>query len=630
MADRSIRVRLEASTQQYRAAMAQAGAATKEFGREITGQGNASRQQMEMVGRTALLMAGGIAVGLGLSVKAALDWESAWAGVTKTVDGSASQMAALENGLRDLAKELPATHGEIAAVAEAAGQLGIQRSAILGFTETMVNLGETTNLSADQAATSMAQFANIMQMSQGDFDRLGAALVELGNNGASTEAEIMDMSLRLAGAGKLIGATEADVLAMANAMASVGIESQLGGGAMSRAMQKIYTATKEGGDAVAGFAEVAGMSASEFTRAFEDDPIRAVDAFIQGLAGIDAAGGNVVGVLAELGIKGTQDLSVLLRLVGAGDLLTESLEMGADAWEANTALTDEAGKRYETTAAKLGVLRNNVVDLGIGIGDQLLPVLAGVADGAASMAQGFDELPGPAKAALGALTGLVGAGAGVVGVVGTLGPKVREARDALMSMGSTGQFVGRNLGTIGLAAGAAMAGLAILTYHMGQNAQKAAESAARTQGFADAIKETGSVAEGVAAQVEQMFTDIEATELVAMFNDAGISAKDFSDALAGTDEEWEAFVAGLTGAGPLLVETLNGVRAEAQGGASAVDEMADAMAGSKPAASAAVEGLNDMGGALGLTGAAAEDAEEVIDAFASPITDIAIMPPLSS
>ena len=98
MADRAIRVRLEANVASYRAAMAQASASTKEFGREISGQGNASRQQMEAVGRSALLMAGGIAVGLGLSVKAALDWESAWAGVTKTVDGSASQMAALEGG----------------------------------------------------------------------------------------------------------------------------------------------------------------------------------------------------------------------------------------------------------------------------------------------------------------------------------------------------------------------------------------------------------------------------------------------------------------------------------------------------------------------------------------------------
>src|SRR5690606_32915218 len=164
-----------------------------------------------------------------------------------------------------------------------------------------------------------------------------------------------------------------------------------------------------------------------------------------------------------------------------------------------------------------------------------------------------------------------------------------------------------------------MAGLAILTYHMGQNAQKAAESQARMQGFADAIKETGSVTEGVAAQVEEMFADVEMADLVKMFNDAGISAKDFSDALSGSDEEWDRFMEGVSGAGPLLTEMLNGVREEAQGGAAAVAEMADAMEGSGSAAGQAVDDLNDMGGALGLTGAAAEEAEELIGAFADAI-----------
>ena len=70
---------------------------------------------------------------LGLAAKAAMDWESSWAGVQKTVDGSPQQMAALEAGLRGLARELPATHTEIAAVAEAAGQLGIETPNVLGL-----------------------------------------------------------------------------------------------------------------------------------------------------------------------------------------------------------------------------------------------------------------------------------------------------------------------------------------------------------------------------------------------------------------------------------------------------------------------------------------------------------------
>src|SRR5690606_1279122 len=108
------------------------------------------------------------ALALGGSVKAAIDWESAWAGVEKTVDGSAAQMAQLEESLRGMARELPASHQEIAAVAEAAGQLGVGAEDIESFTRTMIDLGETTNLTADEAATAIAQMANVMGTSGDD------------------------------------------------------------------------------------------------------------------------------------------------------------------------------------------------------------------------------------------------------------------------------------------------------------------------------------------------------------------------------------------------------------------------------------------------------------------------------
>lgn len=479
MADRSIRVRLIADVQSYKAAMASAGASTKDFGREISGQGSATAAQMEKVGRSALLMAGVIGAGLGLSAKAALDWESAWAGVTKTVDGSASEMASLEEGLRGLASELPATHAEIAGVAEAAGQLGIQREAIVGFTETMVALGETTNLTADQAATAMAQMANIMQTPQSEVDRMGASLVALGNAGASTESQILDMSLRLAGAGRLIGASESDVLALANAMASVGIEAQLGGGSMSRVMQKIYSAVKEGGEALDGFAEISGMSSAEFSAAWQRDPVAAIDAFVQGLNQVEGSGGNVVQVLKDLGIKGTEETSVLLRLKGAGDLLAESLDLGAESWEENSALAEEAEKRYATTAAQMEIFRNNVVELAIDIGGMLLPVLSGMVEHASSAVRVVSDLPDPVKKAATMLGVLATAGFGVVGMIGTLAPKIIAGREALEAMGTTGQMASRGLGAFGRGVGrlapaaGVVAGLLLLRETLGTVADEA-------------------------------------------------------------------------------------------------------------------------------------------------------------
>src|SRR3546814_684213 len=217
--------------------MAEAADKTRKTGSEVEKLAQ-KKEAFETLGRAALGLGAVMTAASALSVKAAMDWESAWAGVTKTVEGTPSQLAEVEQGLRDLTSVLPASHEEIAAVAEAAGQLGIQTENVVAFTRTMIDLGETTNLSANDAATSLARFMNIMGTSQDQVSNLGSAIVGLGNNYATTESEILEMSLRLAGAGKQIGLTEGDVLGLATALSSVGIEAEAGGSAMSKVIDR--------------------------------------------------------------------------------------------------------------------------------------------------------------------------------------------------------------------------------------------------------------------------------------------------------------------------------------------------------------------------------------------------------
>src|SRR5690606_6339078 len=331
---------------------------------------------MSDVGRSlsATITAPLAAVGV-LSSKAAIDFESAFAGVRKTVDATEEEFAQLEKGIREMAKEIPAAATEIAKVAEAAGQLGIQKDAILGFTRTMIDLGVSTNLSSDQAATALARLANITQMGQQEFDRLGSAIVALGNNLARAESEIVEMGLRIAGAGAQIGLTEAQILGFAAALSSVGIEAEAGGTAISRVFITIFNAVQEGSKELQLFAQVAGMSVAEFSRLFREDAAMATVAFIEGLDRLSKSGGNVFAVLKELGLSEIRVRDALLRAAGAGDLFRNSIELASRAWEENTALTKEAEQRYQTTESQLQILKNRITDIGIELGGPLLNAL---------------------------------------------------------------------------------------------------------------------------------------------------------------------------------------------------------------------------------------------------------------
>lgn len=305
-----------------------------------------------------------------------LQFESAFAGVEKTVDATDAQLQEFRAGIREMSTEIPQTAAEIASVAEAAGQLGIQNEYLLDFSETMSNLGVATNMSATEAATSLARLANITQMPQENFDRLGSTIVALGNNLATTESEITEMGLRLAGAGKQVGMSEAQILGLAGAISSVGIEADAGGSAVSTIMTKMQLAVEEGGESLEQFANVAGVSADEFRQAFQEDAAQALVAFVEGLGTMDERGQSAIGTLSDMEITEIRQRDALLRLAGAGDVLSESLGIATQAWDENNALTNEAEKRYQTLESQIQILKNNVDDFGISIYDSLRDPIA--------------------------------------------------------------------------------------------------------------------------------------------------------------------------------------------------------------------------------------------------------------
>ena len=118
----------------------------------------------------------------GYAIKTGIDFESAFAGVKKTVNASDEELSQFRQEIRDMAKEIPQSASSIAEVAEAAGQLGIKNENLMSFTRVMSDLGVATNMSATEAATSLARLANITQMPQENFGRLGSTIVALGND----------------------------------------------------------------------------------------------------------------------------------------------------------------------------------------------------------------------------------------------------------------------------------------------------------------------------------------------------------------------------------------------------------------------------------------------------------------
>ncbi len=380
-------VNLSANTKEFRKKMSQAERTMRRSG-----------QKMKRVGKDLTLGLSLPLIGVGAAAfKAASDFESAFAGVEKTVEGTVEQLDMLRQGILDMSKDIPASTTEIARVAEAAGQLGIATDDILSFTETMIGLGVATNLSSDEAATALARLANITKMPQDQFDRLGSTVVALGNNLATTEAEIVEMGLRLSGAGSTIGLTESQILSFAGALSSLGIKAEAGGSAFSKVMLDMAKAVAMGGGNLELFASGAGQSVESFANLFREDAAGAVVAFVEGLGQLDDK--TLFTTLDDLKLSGIRVRDTLLRTSGAVDLVKESLALGAKAWEENSALNEETAKRYATTESQLKILKNQMNAIAITLGKALIPAVMSfleaiqpLLDGIGKMAEGFANL----------------------------------------------------------------------------------------------------------------------------------------------------------------------------------------------------------------------------------------------
>ncbi len=345
----------------------------REVGKQLQDIGNKLQNTGKKITMSFTVPIVGFGAGM---VKAASDFESAFASVRKTVDATEVEFAQLKNSIRDMSKEIPATTEEISAVAAAAGQLGIETESIMSFTRVMIDLGESAeNLSAEEAAMELAKFAAITQMSQKDFDRLGSTITALGNNLETTERDIINMAMRLAAAGKQVGMTEHQIMALAASLSSIGIEAEAGGTAFSTLMVKMQLAVETGNKDLQAFADVAGMTAEEFKKAFEEDAAGAILAFITGLSQAKDGGESAIKILDDMGITNVRLRNALLGSAGASDKFNYALDLGSKAWAENTALTKEAEERYKTFESQLAITKNQLKDASITVGEALIPIL---------------------------------------------------------------------------------------------------------------------------------------------------------------------------------------------------------------------------------------------------------------
>lgn len=454
-----LRALLTANTAEYQTAMRGAAESARMFSKDMKAIGLQATQVGSALTKTLTLPI----IGVGGSVaKLAMDFQSSFANVRKTVEGSEGELNALAQVFRSMAKEIPATTDELNAIAALGGQMGVPITQLEHFTRNVAALGVAVDgISTEDAAAGLAQIGNATGTGTTKIAEMASSLVHLGNKSNATEADILEFTKRLVGAGHSVGMTVPEVMALGTAMANVGINAEAGGTAMSTVISKISNAVSHGGESLRAFAEVAGLSAEEFAAVWQRRPVEAIDLFVQGLSSMRARGIDLNLTMGELGTEGIRIADTLKRLSGAGDGVAKSLVIANEGFTAGNKHLEEAEKKYQTVSNQLKLLWNAIKDVGITLGEALLPLIQDAIDITKAW---IPVLEGVVKIFVGLPQPLQLAVVGIAGLLAVAGPLIYIfGQLALSASAVAGAFTAKGLAARGAAMSLTVTNAAALT-----------------------------------------------------------------------------------------------------------------------------------------------------------------------
>lgn len=351
-----------------------------------------------------------IALGAAIAapIKAAIRFESVMADVRKVVNFSDSVNGLKEfgNKLKSMARELPISAAGLAQIAAAGGQLGIGENDLPQFVNIVAKMSTAFDLMPDEAGDAIAKLSNIFSIPINDITKLGDAINYLSDNTAAKARDIIPVLARAGAQAKDFGLSAEQTAALADSFIALGKQPQIAATAINAMLLRLNTADKQSEKFQRGLSEL-GIEASELKSSISNDAQGALLSFLETVSKVEKQ--QRAGILSDLfGLEFADDISLI---AGSVDQYKKALAL-LGSQKMQNSMQREFENRADTTANKLQLLTNDVVEFGISIGNTLLPALNVVIKPLRYFAEGLSELsnkfPFFSKVIFGTIFALVG------------------------------------------------------------------------------------------------------------------------------------------------------------------------------------------------------------------------------
>ena len=298
----------------------------------------------------ALYGLGAAVVGL---IKGNAQLEDSLADIARTTGMSTDEVKKLNSALGKI--DTRTSRQQLRDMAYVAGQLGIAKEQIFGFVDAVdkmnIALGDEIQGGAEEVARSMGTLRNVLTDMRtanvsSDMLRIGNAINALGAAGFATAPQLVDFGSRIGGVGINLGLTSDEVMGLSATLAELGVNTERGGTATVKILQKMTTNTAE-------FAKVAGLPMTEFTELVNRDLF---GAFIKVVQGSKLSGDSATAlgkIIKDMEISGVGASEVFAKLGNNVEMLKEKTDLAGESLQGTDSIMKEFNVKNTTLGATL-------------------------------------------------------------------------------------------------------------------------------------------------------------------------------------------------------------------------------------------------------------------------------------
>ena len=312
----------------------------------------------------------GFALAVAQPIGAAMDLEDKMADIGKVSSMNAEELKAFEGSLRNLARsEIPMAVEELAELASSAAASGIADNDLEAFTRQVAKSAVAWGVSGEYAGESLAKIKAALGMTIEETARYADAINYLDDTSSSKAGDLIEFSRRVAADGKIAGFTNEQVLALGSSMISMGAQSDVAATSLRNAQKALTRGPSATKRQDAAFRKL-GLHADDVAKAMPTD---ALGQFLDVLGRINKLPQHErISTMSDLF---GDEARALMPLLGQLDEVRKTTGAVADEMNYLGSVQKEFAVRSKTGRYALQRFKNQLRDVGISIGQSLLPGL---------------------------------------------------------------------------------------------------------------------------------------------------------------------------------------------------------------------------------------------------------------